>query len=34
MLRDTDSLGIEATRTEIIELLFKRQFLVRKGKEI
>ena len=34
VLRDTDGLGTEATRAGIIELLFKRQFLVRKGKEI
>ena len=34
LLRDTDGLGTEATRAGIIELLFKRQFLVRKGKEI
>jgi DNA topoisomerase-3 len=34
LLRDTDGLGTEATRAGIIELLFKRQFLVRKGKDI
>ena len=34
LLRDTDGLGTEATRAGIIELLFKRQFLTRKGKEI
>lgn len=34
VLRDTDGLGTEATRAGIIELLFKRQFLVKKGKEI
>ncbi|MFT4634768.1 MAG: DNA topoisomerase-3, partial [Chitinophagales bacterium] len=34
VLRDTDGLGTEATRAGIIELLFKRQFLVRKGKDI
>jgi len=34
LLRDTDGLGTEATRAGIIELLFKRQFLIRKGKEI
>jgi len=34
VLRDTDGLGTEATRAGIIELLFKREFLVRKGKEI
>ncbi|WP_448247518.1 DNA topoisomerase III [Thalassotalea agariperforans] len=33
-LRETDGLGTEATRAGIIELLFKRQFLTRKGKEI
>ncbi len=33
-LKETDGLGTEATRAGIIELLFKRQFLVRKGKEI
>ncbi|PKH93224.1 DNA topoisomerase III, partial [Pseudoalteromonas sp. 78C3] len=30
----TDGLGTEATRAGIIELLFKRQFLTRKGKDI
>ncbi|MCO4837283.1 MAG: DNA topoisomerase III [Oceanospirillaceae bacterium] len=34
VLSQTDGLGTEATRAGIIELLFKRQFLVRKGKEI
>lgn len=34
VLRETDGLGTEATRAAIIELLFKRQFLVRKGKQI
>jgi DNA topoisomerase-3 len=34
VLRDTDGLGTEATRAGIIELLFKRQFLIRKGKDI
>ena len=34
VLRDTDGLGTEATRAGIIELLFKRQFLVKSGKEI
>lgn len=34
VLRETDGLGTEATRAGIIELLFKRQFLSRKGKEI
>ena len=34
VLRDTDGLGTEATRAGIIELLFKREFLSRKGKEI
>lgn len=34
VLRDTDGLGTEATRAGIIELLFKRQFLTRKGKDI
>ena len=33
-LRDTDGLGTEATRAGIIELLFKRGFLEKKGKEI
>ncbi len=33
-LRDSDGLGTEATRAGIIELLFKRQFLIRRGKEI
>lgn len=34
VLRDTDGLGTEATRAGIIELLFKRQFLTKRGKEI
>jgi DNA topoisomerase-3 len=34
LLRDTDGLGTEATRAGIIELLFKRQFLIRQGKDI
>lgn len=34
VLRDTDGLGTEATRAGIIELLFRRQFLQRKGKSI
>ena len=34
ILRDTDGLGTEATRAGIIELLFKRQFLYRQGKQI
>lgn len=34
LLKDTDGLGTEATRASIIELLFKRQFLTRQGKDI
>lgn len=34
VLRETDGLGTEATRAGIIELLFKREYLSRKGKEI
>jgi len=34
ILKETDGLGTEATRAGIIELLFKRQFLRRKGKTI
>jgi len=34
VLKDTDGLGTEATRASIIELLFKRGFLERKGKSI
>ncbi len=34
ILKDTDGLGTEATRASIIELLFKRGFLTRKGKQI
>lgn len=34
MLRDTDGLGTEATRAGIIDLLFTRKYLERKGKAI
>ena len=34
VLKDTDGLGTEATRAGIIELLFQRQFLARRGKQI
>lgn len=34
ILKETDGLGTEATRASIIELLFKRNFLVRQGKQI
>jgi DNA topoisomerase-3 len=34
VLKETDGLGTEATRAGIIELLFKRQFLLRQGKQI
>ncbi len=34
VLRETDGIGTEATRAGIIELLFMREYLVRKGKEI
>ncbi len=34
VLRETDGLGTEATRAGIIELLFKRRFLSKQGKEI
>lgn len=34
VLRETDGLGTEATRASIIELLFKRKFLSRQGKQI
>ncbi|QBL10784.1 DNA topoisomerase III [Rheinheimera sp. D18] len=34
ILRDTDGLGTEATRAGIIELLFKRGYLIRVGKQI
>lgn len=34
ILKDTDGLGTEATRAGIIELLFRRGFLIRKGKQI
>ena len=33
-LRETDGLGTEATRAGIIELLFNREYLTKKGKEI
>ncbi|WP_281223318.1 DNA topoisomerase III [Photobacterium sanguinicancri] len=34
ILRDTDGLGTEATRAGIMEILFKRQLLLREGKNI
>ena len=34
ILRETDGLGTEATRAGIIELLFKRDFLTKKGRNI
>ena len=34
ILKDTDGLGTEATRAGIIELLFTRGFMIRKGKQI
>jgi len=34
ILKETDGLGTEATRAGIIDLLFKRGFLVRQGKQI
>lgn len=34
ILKDTDGLGTEATRAGILDLLFKRDFLIRKGKQI
>lgn len=34
VLKETDGLGTEATRAGIIDLLFKRQFLYRQGKDI
>ncbi|TKB58278.1 DNA topoisomerase III [Ferrimonas aestuarii] len=34
ILKETDGLGTEATRAGIIELLFKRGFLIRQGKQI
>ncbi|WP_207907036.1 DNA topoisomerase III [Cocleimonas flava] len=34
VLRETDGIGTEATRAGIIELLFTREYLQRKGKEI
>ncbi|KGQ64333.1 DNA topoisomerase III [Gallibacterium anatis] len=34
VLRETDGLGTEATRAGIIELLFKRGFLTKKGRQI
>jgi len=34
ILKETDGLGTEATRAGILELLFKRGFLIRQGKQI
>lgn len=34
ILKESDGLGTEATRAGIIELLFKRQYLIRQGKQI
>jgi DNA topoisomerase-3 len=34
VLKETDGLGTEATRAGIIDLLFKREFLIREGKAI
>ncbi len=34
ILKETDGLGTDATRASIIELLFKRGFLIREGKQI
>ncbi|MFT6914892.1 MAG: DNA topoisomerase-3 [Motiliproteus sp.] len=34
VLKETDGLGTEATRAGIIELLFRRKFMVRQGKQI
>lgn len=34
ILRDTDGLGTEATRAGILDTLFKRQLLVREGKQV
>lgn len=34
VLKDTDGLGTEATRAGILELLFKRGFLTRQGKQV
>ncbi len=34
VLKETDGLGTEATRAGILELLFRRSFLIRKGKAI
>jgi DNA topoisomerase-3 len=34
ILKDTDGLGTEATRAGIIDLLFKREYLQRQGKQI
>jgi len=34
ILKETDGLGTEATRAGILELLFKRKFLTRQGKQI
>ncbi|MBV1920365.1 MAG: hypothetical protein KUG73_06760, partial [Pseudomonadales bacterium] len=34
ILKDTDGLGTEATRAGILDLLFKRDYLTRQGKQI
>jgi DNA topoisomerase-3 len=34
ILKETDGLGTEATRASIIDLLFKRQFMQKVGKEV
>lgn len=34
ILKETDGLGTEATRASIIDLLFKRQFMLKVGKEV
>jgi len=34
VLKDTDGLGTEATRAGIVELLFKRDYLIRQGKQV
>ena len=34
VLKDTDGLGTEATRAGILDLLFKRDYLTRQGKQI
>ncbi|AEF54009.1 DNA topoisomerase III [Marinomonas posidonica] len=34
ILKETDGLGTDATRAGIIEILFKREFLIRQGKQI